>query len=200
MTANNLLRSKMRVKLTKIYFTKRKMMRRMIMKIKIPSRKKTRMSTTNLKLQCLKKQRMKNQKRRRKKTRKRRRHLVMISLISNLLLIYPKTQASTLMGTLNLSITSRKKWTRLMMWLLRLYHLVLTTLIISNMMLLMMKILIHLGRSLVRASMKMKIQVRMKECQIIRSEDTIQSMSVKFFLTDMSLSKNWDRAIFPLFG
>lgn len=173
----------------------------MMMKIKMSVRKKIR-TTTILKLQCLKRQPMKNQKRRSpKKTRKRRRHLVMISLISNLLLIYLKTRASTLMGTLNLSITSRKKWTRLMMvWLQRHYHLVLTILIISNMMLLMMKILIHLGRSLVRASMKMKIQVRMKECQITRSEDIIQSMSVKFYLIDMLLSKSWDGVIFPQFG
>jgi hypothetical protein len=40
----------MRVKLTKIYFTKRKMMKRMIMMIKIPLRKRTRMLTTDLKL------------------------------------------------------------------------------------------------------------------------------------------------------
>jgi hypothetical protein len=110
MTANNLLRSKMRVKLTKTYFIKRKMMMRTMMKIKMSVRKKIRTSTTILKLQCLKRQPMKNLKRRSlKKTRKRRRHLVMISLISNLLLIYLKTRASTLMGTLNLSITSRKK-------------------------------------------------------------------------------------------
>jgi len=99
----------MRVKLTKTYFIKRKMMMRMMMKIKMSVRKKIR-TTTILKLQCLKRQPMKNQKRRSpKKTRKRRRHLVMISLISNLLLIYLKTRASTLMGTLNLSITSKKK-------------------------------------------------------------------------------------------
>jgi hypothetical protein len=86
------------------------MMMRMMMKIKMSVRKKIRTSTTILKLQCLKRQLMKNLKRRSlKKTRKRRRHLVMISLISNLLLIYLKTRASTLMGTLNLSITSRKK-------------------------------------------------------------------------------------------
>jgi hypothetical protein len=100
----------MRVKLTKTYFIKRKMMMRTMMKIKMSVRKKIRTSTTILKLQCLKRQLMKNLKRRSlKKTRKRRRHLVMISLISNLLLIYLKTRASTLMGTLNLSITSRKK-------------------------------------------------------------------------------------------